>query len=117
MLTYASAQQEFVIKASDGNVTSPVGGSWLAAYAIYLGATEPNGTWLQTICELQGIMEPVNGSWIQALALAYGITSWEGYGNWWLALADQVTPPLPPDDIWGTNESLWMDEAEEWALA
>lgn len=114
MLTYASAQQEFVIKASGGDVTSPVGGSWLAAYAIYLGATEPNGTWLQTICETQGIMEPVNGSWIQALALAYGITSWEGYGNWWLALADQA---LPPDDIWGTNETLWMNEAEEWALA
>ena len=117
MLTYASAQHEFVYKASAGAVTEPVSGSWLGAYAIYLGATEPNGTWLQTICELQGIMTPVNGSWIQALALAYGITSIEGYANWWLALADQVTPPLPPDDIWGTNETLWMNEAEEWALA
>jgi hypothetical protein len=115
MLTYASAQHEFVFKASGGAVTEPVSGSWLGAYAIYLGATEPNGTWLQTICELEGIMAPVNGSWIQALALAYGITSTAGYANWWLALADQVSP-TPTNEIWGTSTSVWSTETATWAL-
>ena len=113
-LTLASAQQEYVFKASGGAVTEPTYGSWLAAYAIWLGATEPKGTWLQTICDQFGITEPVNGSWVQALALYYGITNTIGYGNWWLALADQATDPV---DIWGTNAVAWMNETETWALA
>lgn len=113
-LTLASAQQQYVFNASAGAVTEPVYGSWLAAYATYLGATEPNGTWLQTICEELGVTAPVNGSWVQALALYYGITSTVGYGNWWLALADVTA--LPVDDVWSTNESTWINEAETWAL-
>ena len=99
MLTYASAQQQFVIRASNNAVTEPVGGSWLAAYAIYLGATEPNGTWLQTICELTGITAPLNGSWIQALANHYGITQ-PISGNYWIDLAEATFgPPLPIADF------------------
>ena len=94
MLTYASAQQQFVIRVSNGAVTEPVGGSWLAAYAIYLGATEPNGTWLQTICELTGITAPVNGSWIQALAAHYGITQ-PISGNYWIDLAEATFVAAP----------------------
>jgi len=94
MLTYASAQQQFVIRVTDGAVTEPVGGSWLSAYAIYLGATEPHGTWLQTICELMGITEPLNGSWIQALANYYGITE-PISGNYWLDLAEAEFAAAP----------------------
>ena len=112
-LTLASAQQQYVFNASSGVVTEPVYGSWLAAYATYLGATEPKGTWLQTICEELGVTAPVNGSWVQALALYYGITSTAGYGNWWLALADVV---IEQDDVWSTNPLEWINEAETWAL-
>lgn len=109
-MIYASAQQEFVFKASGGEVTEPVAGSWLAAFALYLGATEPSGTWLQTICEQIGITEPVNGSWIQALALEYGITNVEEYGNWWLALADQASPLVSwvlQTGIWRNGDTIW----------
>jgi hypothetical protein len=114
-LQYAVAQKEYVIKASSGAITEPSYGSWLAAYAIYLGATKPNGTWLQTICNQLGVTEPVNGSWVQALALYYGITDVTGYGNWWLALADMgVTPPVV--DIWENITNLWEDETIVWEI-
>jgi len=113
-LTLAVAQQEYVFKASGGAVTTPVYGSWLAAYATYLGATEPHGTWLQTICEQLGITAPLNGSWIQALCFYYGITDTIGYANWWLALADQVTPL---NDVWSTNGDTWAAETEIWQFA
>lgn len=88
----ASAQQHYVFRASGGAVTSPTGGSWLSAFALYLGATEPKGTWLQTICEELGITEPLNGSWVQALANYYGINQPVG-GNWWIALATGDVEP------------------------
>lgn len=113
-LTYAYAQQQYVYVASGGVVTEPLFGSWLAAFAVWQGATEPNGTWLQTICEQFGVTAPVNGSWVQALALYYNITDTIGYGNWWLAIADQATDPV---DIWGTNITQWYNESETWALA
>lgn len=93
-LTYASAQQQFVFRVTNGAVTEPIGGSWLSAYAIYLGATEPHGTWLQTICELTGITQPVNGSWIQALANHYGITA-PIDGNYWIDLAQATFLGVP----------------------
>lgn len=114
-LTYAIAQQEFAFKASGGAVTEPIGGSWLAAFAIWQGATEPNGTWLQTICEAFGITQPINGSWVQALANFYGITTTVGYGNWWIAIADNAAPPAP--DTWEFNADLWQAETELWELA
>lgn len=98
-LTLASAQQQYVFNASAGAVTEPVYGSWLAAYATYLGATEPKGTWLQTICDELGVTEPVNGSWVQALANYYGVTDTIGYGNWWLALADATFATVPQVDF------------------
>lgn len=88
-----SAQQVYVERASGGAVTSPVGGTWLSAYALHLGATEVRGTWLQTICEELNITTPVNGSWVQALAAHYGIAEPVG-GNWWIALA---LGPVEPD--------------------
>lgn len=115
-MSYAVAQQEYVRRASFDAVTYPTGGSWLSAYAIYLGATEANGTWVQTICNLLGVTEPLNGSWVQALANYYGITSYEPYGNWWLALAEHTfIPPVGFD--WDTNTNFWEVEARTWDLA
>jgi hypothetical protein len=85
----ASAQQQYVFRASGEAVTEPVGASWLAAYALYLGATDIKGTWLETICRLKGITQPLNGSWVQALANYHGIVNPVG-GNWWIALATGV---------------------------
>jgi hypothetical protein len=96
----ASAQQQYVFRASGGVVTEPTAGSWLAAYALYLGATEIKGTWLQTICELKGITQPLNGSWVQALANYYDILEPVG-GNWWMALATQDT------DNWILQTGIW----------
>lgn len=109
-MSYAVAQQEYVRKASDNDVTTPDGGSWLSAYAIYLGATEPNGTWVQTICELLGVTQPLNGSWVQALANFYGITTYEPFGNWWLALADGATPLVSwvlQTGVWRNGNTIW----------
>jgi hypothetical protein len=114
-LIYASAQQQFVYNVSGGAVVDPLYGSWLAAYAVYLGATEPNGTWLETICLQLGVTQPVNGSWVQALANYYGITDTIGYGNWWLALAD-ASGPAPGNEIWGTSLAVWATETDTWAL-
>lgn len=98
----ASAQQQYVFRASGEQITEPTGGSWLAAYALYLGATEIKGTWLQTICELKGITQPLNGSWVQALANYYGITEPAG-GNWWIALATGAVEP----DNWILSTGIW----------
>lgn len=98
----ASAQKQYVFRASGEEVTEPVGGSWLAAYALYLGATSVNSTWLQTICELKGITQPLNGSWVQALCNFYGIVETVG-GNWWIALA---TGDVEPDN-WILATGIW----------
>ena len=110
----ASAQQQYVERASGGEVLSPTGGTWLSAYAIYLGATEPKGTWLQTICEELGITQPLNGSWVQALANHYGITEPVG-GNWWIALAIGPVEPVVSDwvlatGVWRNGNTVWRDE-------
>lgn len=99
----ASAQKQYVFRASGEEVTEPVGGSWLAAYALYLGATEVHSTWLQTICELKGITQPLNGSWVQALCNFYGIVETVG-GNWWIALA---TGDVEPGGNWILQTGIW----------
>ena len=109
----ASAQQQYVFRASGGAVTTPVGGSWLSAYALYLGATSIKGTWLQTICEELGVTEPVNGSWVQALAAYYDIFEPVG-GNWFIALAVGPVEPVTGDWILATGvwngTGVWRDE-------
>jgi len=114
-MSYAVAQQEYVRKASNDAVTYPTGGSWLGAYAIYLGATEPNGTWVQTICNQLGVTEPLNGSWVQALANYYGITSADEYGNWWTALAEHTFTPIVGFN-WETDTNFWEAETRTWSL-
>ena len=111
-LVFADAKQQYVFNVSNGEVTEPVGGSWLSAYAIYLGATEPKGTWLQTICHQLGITEPVNGSWVQALAFFYGITESIG-GNWWIALALEATSAddwMLSTGIWKNGNTIWTSD-------
>lgn len=106
-LIFADAKQQYVFNASNGDVTEPVAGSWLAAYAIYLGATEPKGTWLQTICEQLGVTEPVNGSWVQALALHYGITE-PVHANWWLTLATaDLIQWVLETGVWRNGDTIW----------
>lgn len=114
LLTYITAQKQYVIRASAGDITSPVSGSWLGAYALWLGSTNPTGSWIQTICEAKGIMQPVNGSWVQALALYYGITQPVG-GNWWIALALGPVEPVTSDwiletGVWRNGETVWRAE-------
>lgn len=92
-----SVTKDYVECASGGNVTVPYNGSWISAYAIYLGATTiVNGSWLQTLCAQLGITQPVNSSWVIALANYYSITA-PVNGSWWYAIADEAcnggTPP------------------------
>lgn len=93
-----SLQQQYVYNQTGGAVTEPINGSWLAAYADYLGITEPSGTWIQAICEHFGITSPVYGSWTIALASHYGITNPEN-GTWWYAIANASAGILPIADF------------------
>lgn len=107
-LTFANAKQQYVFRASGEEVIEPVAGSWLAAYALYLGATEPvNGSWIQAICNQLGVTEPVNGSWVQALALVYNITE-PIHANWWLSLATgDVKLWVLTTGIWRNGNTIW----------
>ena len=110
-----SLQQQYVYNQTSGAVTEPINGSWLAAYANYLGITEPSGgTWIQAICENKGITAPVYGSWTIALADYYGITNPEN-GTWWYALANVGAGPTPPPFIWESNTNNWEAETRVWA--
>ncbi len=85
-----SVTKDYVECASNGNVTAPNNGSWISAYAIYLGATTiVNGSWLQTLCYQLGITTPVNSSWVIALANYYGVTQ-PVNGSWWYGIADEA---------------------------
>lgn len=109
-----NAVQQWVFNQTSGAVTEPVNGSWLQAYAEYLGATEPiNSSWLQTVCIELGITAPLHGSWVIALANYYGITTPAGYGTWWMAIAD-ASAPTPGDLIWETTTSNWEAETTLW---
>ena len=110
-----SAVQEYVYVQSSGAVTEPTGGSWIAAYCLYLGVTSPsNGSWLQALCEYRSITSPSNGSWVQALAESYGITT-PINDSWWMALADIGGAPVVPF-IWSTNTNNWEAETRTWSL-
>ena len=85
-----SVTKDYVECASNGNVTAPNNGSWISAYAIYLGATTiVNGSWLQTLCYQLGITTPVNSSWVIALANYYGVSQ-PVNGSWWYGIADEA---------------------------
>lgn len=110
-----SAVQEYVQVQSLGAVTEPTGGSWIAAYCLYLGVTAPvNGSWLQALCNDRGITAPSNGSWVQALAEDYGITT-PINNSWWMALANLGAGPTPPPFIWNLNSNNWEAETRVWA--
>ena len=85
-----SVTKDYVQCASNDAVTAPNNGSWISAYAIYLGATTiVNGSWLQTLCYQLGITTPVNSSWVIALANYYGVTQ-PVNGSWWYGIADEA---------------------------
>ena len=107
-------QQIYVENQSGGAVTEPTnGGSWVQAYCLYLGISEPeNGTWLQALCEYFGITEPLYGSWVIALANYYGFTE-PVNGTWWGALAIAGgTPPVTL--VWNTTATNWNLETTQW---
>lgn len=108
-----SAIQEYVEVQSSGAVTEPTGGSWIAAYCLYLGVTSPsNGSWLQALCESRGITAPSNGSWVEALAESYGITT-PVNNSWWMALAD-IGGGVSFQ--WDLNSNQWQTETRTWSL-
>tara|TARA_R110002020_G_scaffold445881_1_gene657854 strand:+ start:18228 stop:18584 length:357 start_codon:yes stop_codon:yes gene_type:complete len=113
-----SVTKDYVECASGGAVTTPTNGSWISAYALYLGATTiVNGSWLQTLCAQLSITTPVNGSWVIALAAHYGITEPKN-GTWWYAIADHAcnggAPGVP--FVWNTNTNNWEAETRTWSL-
>jgi len=110
-----TATRLYVQCASNDSITEPVGGTWMSAYAIYLGATEPvNGSWLQTVCIELGITQPVNNSWIIALAGYYGITA-PVNGTWMNAIQDEVCNGVPTILVWNLVTTLWDLETTQWA--
>ena len=110
-----SVTKDYVECASGGAVTTPTNGSWISAYALYLGATTiVNGSWLQTLCAQLSITTPVNGSWVIALAAHYGITEPKN-GTWWYAIADHACNGGVPF-VWNTNTNNWEAETRTWSL-
>ena len=110
--------QTYVQTQSLGTIIAPVNGSWIQAYAEYIGLVTPiNDSWLQAICEEFGITEPLYGSWTIALANYYGIS--QPRGTWWCALADAayVPPGGTPPFQWDLDTRLWEVETREWAAA
>ena len=105
-------QQQFAENQSNGAVTEPTGGSWVAALCLHLGVTEPsNGTWIQALCEHYGITQPLYGSWVIALANHFGFTE-PINGTWWGALATAGAPT--PTLICNTTATNWEAEATQW---
>tara|TARA_R110000803_G_scaffold201355_1_gene266120 strand:+ start:1007 stop:2089 length:1083 start_codon:yes stop_codon:yes gene_type:complete len=109
--------QTYVQTQSLGTIIAPVNGSWIQAYAEYIGLVTPiNDSWLQAICEEFGITEPLYGSWTIALANYYGIS--QPRGTWWCALADAayVPPGGTPPFQWDLDTRLWEVESRQWDL-
>ena len=107
--------QTYVQTQSLGTIIAPVNGSWIQAYAEYIGLVTPiNDSWLQAICEEFGITEPLYGSWTIALANYYGIS--QPRGTWWCALADAayVPPGGTPPFQWDLDTRLWEVETRTW---
>ena len=112
-----TATRLYVQCASNNAITEPTGGTWMSAYALYLGATEPvNNSWLQTVCIQLGITQPVHGSWIIALANHYNIQA-PVNGTWMNAIQDEVCNGIPSVLIWNLVTTLWNLETTEWATA
>ena len=113
-----NATKDYAECISSGAVTTPTGGTWVSAAALYLGATAPiNGSWLQALCVAEGVTAPVNGSWVIALANHYGVTQPKN-NSWWYAIADDAcngAPPTPPPFIWNLNTRNWEAETRVWA--
>ena len=110
--------QTYVQTQSLGTITEPVNGSWIQAYAEYIGLVAPvNESWLQAICEEFGITAPLYGSWTIALADYYNITNPDA--TWWCAIsqAPYVPPGGIPPFIWNLNTREWELETRVWATA
>lgn len=108
-------QQQFAERQSNGAVTEPTGGSWIAALVLHFDdRNEPvNGTWLQALCQHYGITQPLYGSWLIALANHFGITEPEN-GTWWYPLAQLGTGPQPTPRFWQTQATNWEATADLW---
>ena len=112
-----SVTKDYVECASGGAVTTPTNGSWISAYALYLGATTiVNGSWLQTLCYQLGVTQPVNSSWVIALANYYSIGAPEN-GSWWYAIADNACNGGAPANpcTWGGNQNNFGVETRVWS--
>ena len=62
---------------------------YIQRFANINGVTSTQSTWLQAICEANGIMNPVNGTWIEALARFEGATA-PYNGTWQEALVKEM---------------------------
>ena len=68
-------------------------GIYIQDFANLNGVTSTQSTWLQAICEAQGITEPVNGTWIEAFARFMGATA-PYNGTWAEALVKEMGLPF-----------------------
>lgn len=57
-------------------------GTYAKIWANLNGIDNTQSTWIQAICEANGITQPVNGTWIEALARFMGAT--DTYNGTWL---------------------------------
>jgi hypothetical protein len=113
---FVTWDQEYVRKASAGEVILPINDDWLCAYAVYLGYTRAiNDSWLQTICFHFGIMEPVNDSWYQALCEFYGFDTPVYNNSWRYTLAFIPWQNLISLTPWEEANVKWEDE-DEWII-
>ena len=63
--------------------------TYIQQFANLNGVTNTQSTWLQALCEANGIINPVNGTWIEALARFEGATA-PYNGTWQEALAREM---------------------------
>lgn len=110
--------KDYAFCISSGAITTPTGGTWVSAAAIYLGQTTPvNNSWLQALCTALGITAPVNNSWVIALADYYGITQ-PMNGSWWFAIANNACNAAPATPCeWGSNNNTFGTETRVWSSA
>jgi hypothetical protein len=67
--------------------------TYIQQFANLNGVTNTQSTWLQAICEAQGVTNPVNGTWIEALARFMGATDTYN-GTWQEALVHEMGLPF-----------------------
>jgi hypothetical protein len=73
---------------------------YIQRFANLNGVTDTQTTWIQAICEAQGVTSPVNGTWIEALARKLGATGTIN-GTWGEALVK--TMGLPFKGTWAQS--------------